>query len=276
MLVSIIIPCYNNSATIIEAVESARLQNHDKIEIIVVNDGSTDNSEEVITAYIQDKINISYHKKPNGGPSSTRNMGGNLANGEFLVFLDGDDRLHPDYVKKCLQVYHNQPNMNIVYSQAEYFGAKSGIWALNKFDINNFLIDNCIPIYAMIRTQTFKTLGGFDEHLKFVEDWELWLNIIKNYGANIHRIEESLYYYRKSETHKSLTDLNNDSNNDTSDISRLYIYNKHYDLFKEHNRSLTTLMVDLKYRKKYYNTWYRKFIYKYFKPKKYEEIYSSI
>ena len=91
MLVSIIIPCYNNEKVIAETIDSALSQSYKSIEIIVVNDGSTDDSAKVVENISTKYSNISFYSKENRGPSHTRNFGAQLSNGKFLVFLDGDD-----------------------------------------------------------------------------------------------------------------------------------------------------------------------------------------
>ena len=275
MLVSIIIPCYNNEKVIAETIDSALSQSYKSIEIIVVNDGSTDDSAKVVENISTKYSNISFYSKENRGPSHTRNFGAQLSNGKFLVFLDGDDKLHTNYIQKCVAEYLKNPHLNIVYSHAEFFGSKSGNWNLPDYRQKSFLIDNCIPIFAMIKRDVFFDVGQFDENINFIEDWELWIRILKKYPG-VYKIPETLFYYRKSGEKNSLTDLN-EKQNDISDNARLYIYNKHYTYYKENGFSISNLITsvgdNLKYKEKYYSIWYRKYFYKYFKPSKYKNVY---
>lgn len=260
-LVSIVIPCFNNSDTIIETLESVKLQTYTNFEIIIVNDGSTDNSENVINSFIaeNENINIKLLSQLNAGPSLTRNFGASIAKGAFLMFLDADDLLHKTYVEKAVNVLETENAINIVYANTEFFGAESGLWQLNDFEIVSFLKYNSIPIFALIRNNVFQKLGGFDTNLSFTEDWELWIRIVKDFGG-VHKINETLFFYRKRENKSSLSDNMNANNN--SDLSRLYIYNKHYNFYLNNGLGLTDLINENialnQFKNKYYNKWYRK------------------
>ena len=276
--VSIIIPVYNTESYVEETIKSIQNQTLHEIEIIVVDDGSTDDSSLIINNFISSYRNIQFFSKKNGGPSSARNYGANFAQGNFLVFLDGDDKLHTTYVEKCISVYEKNQNLEIVYSDAEYFGLKTGVWKLPNFNLNTFLLDNCIPIFAMIKRESFLQVGKFDENLNYMEDWELWIRIIQN-NNNVYKIPEILFSYRKSTENTSLTDLNEIKSDDIFDVSLLYIYNKHYYFYKNNSLSLRTLFLTVyekeRLKKKYYNIWYKKLIYKWFKLEKYKQIYEK-
>jgi glycosyltransferase involved in cell wall biosynthesis len=267
-LVSVIIPCYNNEKTIIETVDSVLKQSFTSIEIIIVNDGSTDETELILNRHIQ-KIsneNIRLISQENQGPSFARNRGALNAAGKYLLFLDGDDAIAPSYIQKCVAILEIHNFINIVYSDAIFFGAQKGIWHLPEFKLPDFLVSNCIYISAMIRTEVFKAVGGFDENLKFAEDWELWLRIIKNYGG-VSKIAEKLFFYRKHANKTSLSD--NKSNNNDEEKYMLYIYTKHQSFYRENNLGILSLFRQMgqeshtkeKYRHKYYNVWYRKLFY---------------
>lgn len=262
-LVSIVIPCFNNETTIEETITSIGNQSYQNIEIIVVNDGSKDGSLEILHGLAQQRDNLAILDQPNAGPSVSRNNGALKAIGKYLLFVDGDDKIHPDYVKEAVAVLENDPQMALVYAVAEFFDAKTGIWHLPEFTKENFLENNCIPIFAVMRLETFKKVGLFDTQLHYVEDWELWMRIVFEHG-NVYKIPEVRYYYRKREDKNSLTDLN--QKEDVQDASRLYVFNKHYALFKEHGYDITTLLTDKrsneKYKKKYYNVWFRKLFYR--------------
>lgn len=263
--VSIIIPVYNNENTIVETIASVLNQTYKAIEIIIVNDGSNDASVKVIQNYIAENnlTNITLLEQPNGGPSKARNNGAINAKGSFIVFLDGDDKLEPTYVEKAINCFAKNSSLNIVYAETAFFGAEEGVWNLKPYTIQNFLKNNCIPIFAMIKKEVFINVGMFDENLKFSEDWELWIRIIKQYNG-VYKIPEVLFYYRKRNDNSSLSD--NMNVNNQADLTRLYIFQKHYDFYTENNLSLTELVndsIELHYfRKKYYSIWYKKIFYK--------------
>lgn len=122
MLTSVIITNYNYGAFLDEAVASVLAQTHGDIEIILVDDGSTDNSSQVIEELAKAHKNIVPHYKPNGGQLSAFNAGFRLARGEVLFFLDADDLYRPDYLAKALSVYSEHPNCDFLYCAFEAFG----------------------------------------------------------------------------------------------------------------------------------------------------------
>jgi glycosyltransferase involved in cell wall biosynthesis len=263
--ISVIIPCYNNETTILETIESINQQEYTSIEMIIVNDGSTDKSEQIISDYIKiNKItNILLINQINSGPSKSRNNGADRATGKYLLFLDADDIIASTYITKCIRYLENHQTLNIIYSKADYFGAKNKTWNLPDFNLQNFLESNCIPISAVIRNKIFQKVGKFDENLNYTEDWELWIRIVKEFGG-VYKIPETLFFYRKRFDKSSITD--NKKNKKIRDKSTLYIYNKHYEYFSKNNYDIETLLKSRdsaqKYKKKYYNVWYRKYFYK--------------
>src|SRR3984885_16091348 len=103
-LVSVVIPCYNGEAFLREAIESALEQSYQRVEVIVVDDGSTDRSSEIALQFP-----VRYIRQPNRGLTKSRNLGVRKSRGSYVVFLDGDDRLKPDAVKTGLRVLAERP-----------------------------------------------------------------------------------------------------------------------------------------------------------------------
>jgi glycosyltransferase involved in cell wall biosynthesis len=114
--ISVIVPCYNNDQTIIETIESITKQEYSPVEIIIVNDGSTDKSEDIVSSYIKinNAVNIALINQDNSGPSKSRNNGAEKATGKYLLFLDADDLIAPSYIKKSIECLENNPMLNIV------------------------------------------------------------------------------------------------------------------------------------------------------------------
>lgn len=261
--VSIVIPYYNNENTIEDTINSIVNQTHKNLEIVIVDDGSTENSK-LFLDKIAIKHTISVFPQLNSGPSIARNFGAQKSSGNYLLFLDADDKIEETYIEKCISKFNEDSTMQIVYSKARYFDYKNEDWHLPELKFPDFLIDNCIFISALIKRETFIEIGLFDTNINFTEDWELWMRIIKKYSINsVYRIPEILFYYRKRKEKNSLTDTRDIDN--SAEKCRLYIYNKHYDLYKKHNLDLVSLITsvndNLKYKKKYYNIWYKKLFY---------------
>ncbi|HOC96994.1 MAG TPA: glycosyltransferase [Candidatus Pacearchaeota archaeon] len=187
-LVSIIIPCYHQAQWLKEAIESALNQTYPNIEVIVVNDGSSDNTREIAKQYP-----IKYIEKENGGVSSARNTGIKEAKGKWVLTLDADDKIDSTFVEKTIG------KNDIVSTTQQTFGDESRLWTpyfLNPtLDLeieNNYL--NCCSLF---KREIWETIGGYDEKMKDgYEDWDFWIRaMIAGYKATI--IPEPLFFYRK-------------------------------------------------------------------------------
>ncbi|WP_418361114.1 glycosyltransferase family 2 protein [Sphingobacterium detergens] len=262
-LVSIIIPCYNNADTIQETLDSVYNQTYKEFEVIVVNDGSQDQSVEKIKEYQARYPSLVLLNQENNGPSAARNYGFSIAKGYFVVFLDGDDKLHEEYLSSCIAVFQAEAKMDLVYTESELFDNECGIYTLSPYDPITILTENCFPIVAMIRASSFKDIGLFDEKLRIAEDWEMWIRYTRRY-QHVKKIPRELFFYRKRKNKSSISDLNKENN--IIDDAHLYIYTKHYTLYKEQGWHILDLIKTrrayLKFRDKYYNEWFRKFFYK--------------
>lgn len=189
MKVSIIIPCYNQAEYLKEAIDSAKAQTI-PCEIIVVDDGSTDNSLEVAISNTPSMI----IQKTNGGVASARNAGIKEAKGEYILTLDADDKITPDFVEKCLEA-----NNDIVGTWQQEFGASDRIWEFRDKPIHNeFLKNNQINCCSLFKKEIWEKIGGYDENMPHqgYEDWDFWLRATKA-GYKVTVIPEILFFYRK-------------------------------------------------------------------------------
>lgn len=179
-LVSIIIPTYNNVDTICQAVDSCINQTYRNIEIIVIDDGSTDNTKKVLSKYLSDE-RFKYIYQENQERSSARNHGLDVAKGEYIQFLDSDDRLYPTKIEKQVNFLDANPEYFMVYCGVEYID-KNGKWisTLEKGYKNivqrQLLKGNFIAIHAPL---TKKNNIRFSVNLNRLEDWEYWILNIK-------------------------------------------------------------------------------------------------
>jgi len=272
--ISIIIAFYKGEDYIDETLKSVYEQTYKNFEVIVVNDGS--DQEKLITLE-QNKTftNLKIIHQENQGQSSARNNGVKNADGKYLLFLDCDDLLDKTFLEKTLKVLQNNPEIRISYSKAKYFEKTNKEWVLQPFKTHDFLIENCIPITALFYKEDFDNIGGFDTNLNYYEDWDFWIFLIEK-GAKVHKINEFLFFYRIRKTGNSLTNTSLDNHSKLSD-NFFKIYQKHYDFYVQNGLDFHTIMSlireNKKYKTKYYNEWYRKLLYKFFKPKKYKRIY---
>ena len=195
-LVSVVIPCYNHSAYLSEAVDSVLNSTHSLLEIIIVDDGSTDNSGEIACKLTSKHENVSYIYQTNQGPSCARNRGIAEAKGEYVLPLDADDKISTQYIEQALSVMSNDHNVKVVFCKAEFFGKKTGLWNLKEFSLKKLAIDNMIFSCAMFRKKDWENAGGYAcELIGGWEDWEFWISMLKN-GGRVHKLDFIGFYYR--------------------------------------------------------------------------------
>jgi len=202
--VSIIIPCYNHENSVKEAIESALNQTYQNIEIVCVNDCSSDNSSEVIKKLAQKYKNILFiDLNENKGIVKTRNMAIKASSGEYILPLDADDIIEPTYVEKAVKILENNSDIGIVYCKAKFFGNKNEYWNLPEYNLNTFLYVNCIFNCALFRKSDFLHAGMYKENIRNgQEDWDLWMSIIE-LGLKPYRINEILFSYRQHNNERS-------------------------------------------------------------------------
>lgn len=226
-LVSVIIPCYNQGEFLYEALNSVYQQTYKNVEIIVVNDGSTENKTNMILSSIKnDKIQVFSIEKSN--PSVARNYGISKCSGNFFLPLDADDKLHPSFIERALEILRNSTTIAGVSSWAMQFGAKTGIKILEGGGIESFIRYNNCTVTALIRKSIWNEVGGYDENMhEGFEDWEFYINLTKR-GYKVFIIPEPLFYYRiKSRSRNTVALVKR------PEIYR-YIITKHRDVFDQY------------------------------------------
>jgi len=138
----LLLTCFNEEQYLAEAIESALAQTHSAVEVIVINDGSTDRSAEVAASF-GDRVQI--FAKVNGGLSSARNRGIDAARGTYMTFLDADDCLRPNFVERTLEVFEAHPELAFVYTQMELFGREESISKAPEFSVERLVWTGKVP-----------------------------------------------------------------------------------------------------------------------------------
>jgi glycosyltransferase involved in cell wall biosynthesis len=207
-LVSIIIPCYKQAHYLPDAIESCLAQTYTHIEIIVVDDGSPDNTGEVAARYTEKYPNVRYVRQDNAGVSAARNTGIAHAQGLYLKFLDSDDLLLPQHVQRCMDWFAQNPQFTAVYTNYEVRSSDlSQHIASDKFAVPltrmmfNLLkgwMPSQLNTVLVHRDQVAKT-GGFPVGIKGGEDWFFWMSLLA-YGTQFGFINEVLAVYRRHKT----------------------------------------------------------------------------
>ena len=196
---SIIIPCYNSGNYLTDATGSIRNSNdlaNYNYEIIVVNDGSTDTATlEILSALEADDCTV-YHQE-NAGPAAARNHGVKLAKGRYLLFLDSDNRLLPNFIQQGISLL-DSTDADIIHGKPTFFGTTTEPrFITGPLIINKLIVQNYIDICCVMRREVLTRINGFDEDRKIIgfEDWELHLNAYCA-GCKYHFIDEEVYEYR--------------------------------------------------------------------------------
>ncbi len=198
--ISVIIPVFNGAAELPRAIDSALAQVDCDVEVIVVNDGSKDNTADVINSY-GDRIKGIH--QTNSGLAATRNNGVQAATCEWVAFLDHDDYWKPEKLKLQLQAA-SRTGFDIVYTNAENFGDVNRVAELRSVPsemlegdlFQHLLLDNFIVVSStMIRRSLLLAAGSFDHKLGVVEDWDLWLRLSSE-GSMFAVVREPVTMYQ--------------------------------------------------------------------------------
>ena len=196
-LVTVVIPCFNQADFIDECINSVLNQSYKSIEIICVDDCSTDNSVEQIKKYTDLKNFRLIKNSQNLGVCASRNIAINEANGLYILPLDGDDTIEPTYIEEAVHVISSNEDIGIVYCQARFFGGINQNWDLPDFNVDDFLFNNCIFCTALFRKSDFLRAGGYKPYMiDGFEDYELWICFVE-LGLKPYRIDKILFNYRR-------------------------------------------------------------------------------
>jgi pentatricopeptide repeat protein len=209
-LVSIITPAYNAAEHIAETIESVLIQNYRNFELIIVDDGSTDNTKDIITSFKDERIKYLY--KENRGPSNARNLAITKSKGQYIIPLDADDMITPDFIARHLQEFEKHTEADLVYCDDFLIDENSKpIRVINRPEYTNrktLIRDlfHCgfpvIPFRTCIKKSALNKIGLFDEELLVGEDYDMIRRFVKH-GLKMHHLQEALYLRRM--TNKSLS-----------------------------------------------------------------------
>lgn len=201
-MVSVVIPSYNCGNYIGETLESVLKQDYPRLEVIVVDDGSTDNTKDVVAAFSSDRVRYVYQVN-SGGPSGPRNTGIQHARGQFVAFLDADDIMLPGKLRCAVQLLDRDPTLGLVFANFVKFDEVNGqhpgsfldtyenFWRLPKNQVGDFqyvikadvaydglIVENYIGTSGVVvPKKVLSQVGPFDLQLRGPEDYDMWLRI---------------------------------------------------------------------------------------------------
>jgi glycosyltransferase involved in cell wall biosynthesis len=241
--VTVVIPCFNYGRFVGEAVRSAVRQEGADVRVVVVDDGSTDGRTPRMCdrAAMQGRAGqVRVIHQANAGLPAARNLGAAGATGEYLVFLDADDVLEPDFVAKLAPAARGQ-GVSHAYCQPRMVGpAEELVWRVPAWDEELLLVTNLHPVTGVVRRECFEAVGGFSEDMREgYEDWDLWLKLAGR-GWRGERVAEPLFVYRRHSRSTMIVRA-------VARHEELYrrIVERHTGLFARHGDSVIARMNDM-------------------------------
>ncbi len=238
--ISVVIPCYKKANLVSKTLDSVLKSDYSNYEIILVNDGSPDNTEQIIKEYQEKYPQIKYIYQENAGVCAARNNGIKNATGKYILPLDADDLIGKSYLRMAVEEFEKNKNLIIVYSKAAKFKKTIFIashWFLGRYNFINFLGMCFIPPASVFKKIDFEKTIGYDVNMiDGIEDWEFWINLLKNCGnqkeSDVKQLDYVGYYYRIDQKDSRHSQFNADSSKTERMLN--YIYTKHLDLYKKY------------------------------------------
>lgn len=212
--VSVIIPTYNRANLVDKAIKSVLNQTYQDFEIIVIDDGSTDNTEEIIRGFKDKRIKYIKKYKKNRGSPVARNIGIKIARGEYIAPLDSDDEWLPEKLDMQIKFFQDgPPELGVVYSHSCYMDESGkninklhNLREVEGYIYEDLLGGNCVgsPSKLLIRKECFHQVGLFDDLLRTQADWDMWIRIAKYYRFAFIKIPLVRYRLHSNQISKNL------------------------------------------------------------------------
>ena len=204
-LVSVIVPIYNAASYLQETLDSILASTYRPIEVIMMDDGSTDNSLSIAKNYCQLHSECQIYTQQNAGASAARNSAIRLSHGKYILPVDADNKIAPQYIAEAVEVLDTNPDIKIVSCRAEFFGERTGEWKFPPFSKQLLARKNMIDTCAMYRRIDWDKTSGYMEDCGAREDWDMWLSLLES-GGNFYRLPNIRLYYRVQKTSKRVKD----------------------------------------------------------------------
>ena len=256
IIVTVIVPAYNYANFIGECLDSVLSQPFTNWACIVIDNGSTDNTQEIVKSYSNKDGRIKYHYTNQKGVSLARNLAVSLSHGTYLLPLDADDKIDPTYLEKAVNIMNQNPEISLVYCNAILFGSVNKKWILPDFNYKAMLIENSIFCSALIKKNEFLAVNGYNVNMvEGFEDWDFWIKYLAN-NKKVYKLNDILFYYRiKQHSRNSVLDTEKQLR------LRTQIYYNHKDIYHQFF-SIPELIYQNYTLSTNYNTLHHSFTYK--------------
>lgn len=234
--VSIVVPCFKQAEYLPHTLDSVLAQTYGNWECVVVDDGSPDDTRQVVEKYSLNDSRISCISQPNKGLSAARNIGIANTSGKYILPLDADDLIEPEYIELAVQYLENHNDVKVVYCRAAKFGAINCEWDLPEYSYDKLLFENQFFCSSMFKRADFEKTHGYDESMRSgLEDWDFWLSLLGP-DDKVHRIDEILFRYRI----KRVSMLTEATREEQLIKLRRKVFDNHRELYDSYVRDIIT------------------------------------
>lgn len=197
-MISVVIPCHNYGRFLGEAVASVERQSRPADELVVVDDGSTDETATIVAELARSRPRlVTISRTPARGAAATFNDAVRASHGDLVVILSADDRLSPEYLARCEAALVTDAAADFAYCSSKLFGAVERVDPAPPFDARRLMRRNFLSGSSMFRRAMFDRVGGFREDIPW-EDWEFWVHAVAT-GSHGVAVEGCWLEYRKHE-----------------------------------------------------------------------------
>jgi glycosyltransferase involved in cell wall biosynthesis len=193
--VSIVIPCYNLGEYLQEALDSALAQTHPDLEVLLIDDGSTDPATTTILDSLAPHPRLRVFRTTNQGVARARNFGIGQATGAYILPLDADDRILPEYVARAAAILDANPGVAFVGCHYRTFGLRQSEYRPAAYRLPDMLVENVAPVTSLFRRCVWEEVGGYCPELNSIEDWDLWIGMLER-GYRGEVVPDILFEYR--------------------------------------------------------------------------------
>ncbi len=195
-LVSVIIPCHNYGRFLRGCVESVTAQTYQNLEVFIVDDGSFDDTAEVAESLSHQYPQVSVITQRNSGqPAIARNNGITAAKGDYILCLDADDRISPEFIENTVCCLEQNPEAAIAYPDQQNFGDRTDFEPHPEYSFRNLVRFNFIPPASLFRRKAWEAVGGFATNVIGYEDWDFWVSCAEK-GYTGRHVPEAVWHYR--------------------------------------------------------------------------------
>ena len=198
--ICIVISSYNQAEYIKETIDSVKGSTYKDFICVIVNDGSTDNSEEIILNEISGDSRFRYFKNDNHGLAYSRNFGIRQTDTKYILCLDSDDKISPTYIENGVKYLDEHDDVMLYYGNARLFydDGNEKEWELDEFSYNKLLQHNIIYSSSIYRRRGYDKCGGYDDSMRAYEDWEFLVRMLYP-NEKVHKSDDVVFFYRRHE-----------------------------------------------------------------------------